>query len=98
MQRTQTVKGTVIAKKLVYCYVFKARENQRVTASITSDRDNSSFVLMEQDGDPHPYTQAPDGNVYVRSHSGVLHTNTIYEICVNSDGGRSNYTLEVTLK
>lgn len=97
-ERTVTVKGTVLAKKLVNCYMFKGKEKQRITTSITSDRNNSSFALMEQDGDPAPYTRAPDGSSYVRSYNGVLHTNTIYEICVSSDSGRSNYTLEVTLE
>jgi hypothetical protein len=97
-ERTMTVKGTVLAKKLVYCYEFKGRENQPITISITSDRNNSSFVLSEQDGDPFPYTQNLDGGVYVSSYSGVLHTTTVYEICVNSDRGKSNYTLQVTLE
>ena len=97
-ERTLTVKGTVLAKKLVYCYEFKGRKNQHITISITSDQNNSSFVLSEQDGDPFPYTQNPDGGVYVRSYSGVLFTSTIHEICVNSDRGKSNYTLQVALK
>jgi hypothetical protein len=97
-QRTLTVKGTVLANKLVYCYDFKGRENQRITIGITSERDNGSFNLSEQDGAPVSYTQNPDGGVYVRSYEGVLDTTTIFEICVNSERGRSNYTLEVTLK
>lgn len=97
-QRTLTVKGTVIAKKLVYCYEFKGRKNQRITTSITSDRNNSSLNLSEQEGDPASYTEAPDGSSFVRSYSGVLLNNTIFEICVNSDSGRSNYTLQVTLE
>ena len=97
-ERTLTVKGAVLAKRLVYCYDFKGRKNHQITISITSDRNNSSFVLSEQDGDPFPYTQNPDGSVYVRSYSGILFTNTIHEICVNSDHGKSNYTLQVTLK
>ena len=97
-ESTLTVKGTVSAKKLVYCYEFRPRKNQHITIGIASDQDNSSFVLSEQDGDPAPYTQAPDGSSYVRNYSGVLQTNAIHEICVNSDSGKSNYILQVTLK
>jgi hypothetical protein len=97
-QKSLTVKGTILAKKSVHCYDFKARENQRITAGITSDRNNGSFVLMEQDGDPFPLTQAADGSAYVRSYDGVLQNSTIFEICVNSERGKSNYTLQVTLE
>ena len=97
-QPTLTVKGTVLAKKLVHCYEFKGKKNQQIRISITSDRNNSRFNLSEQEGDPASYTQGPDGDTYVRSYSDVLPISTIFEICVQSDSERSNYTLTVGLK
>lgn len=96
--RAVIVKGTVEADKTVLVYVFRARKNQHLTAQISSVGDNARFCLMEQEGDPVPYTEDRNGNCDVTQWSGVLYSTTIYELIVTAGKGKANFTLEVSFK
>lgn len=91
---TAVLRGSVRARTL-YCYTLRASANQRMTAHVTSPRNNVRLTI-ERDV---PYDTDPLENGYgVADWEGMLPENGNYRIMVWVPRGASTFTLEVGIR
>jgi len=92
--RTSAVlKGSLKNSNAVKHYELAARGGQTMTVHVSSAKKNAKFSVY-----PYGQTYTLDGAEGVDDWSGELPENGRYVITVMSDGGASNYTLEVGIR